>query len=139
MQDVFKIFTKEDHKRYMLKDAEDNEVSKRLKLADKVWGEISKGYNFIIGVGKDEVMFYSVEYFNNNVLEGDNKIKQPKNTETFEVGVELDTTEAKEKLNEIEKQLDRINYKIEDISLKLGKNELGEILTDTIRMLVYKD
>lgn len=100
MQDVFKIFTKEDHKRYMLKDAEASKVDRQLKLANKMWNEISKGYNFIIGVGKNDMMFYSVEYFSNEVL-GPNQST---------VTVKLDTEEFDNKLEETKEMIKRFSF-----------------------------
>ncbi|MGX7745682.1 hypothetical protein [Rhodopseudomonas parapalustris] len=66
----YKIFTKDDYVRYNLSalkacEQDSNIVDNIINL----WDKISKGYNFIIGVGiNTDLMFYSVEYFNDNVL-----------------------------------------------------------------------
>lgn len=151
MINAFKIFTKEDYKRYRLRGLDAPSISRgTLKTIDKTWNKISKGYNFVIGVGKNDIMFYSVEYFNDNILEGNNKIRTSKEVETLTVGLDVDTKEFKEKLNEMEQQLERLGdkarsvmdvypneliNKVEDIRARV----LADRLTDTIRMLVYKE
>lgn len=66
----YKIFTKEDFKRYMLSKANASEINKRfISVINEDWDKIRKGYNFIIAVGQDNnLMFYSVEYFNQKIL-----------------------------------------------------------------------
>lgn len=90
------------------------------------------------------------------------RVKESKDGSTkqkgIELSIELDTTELKGKLDEIEEQLDRINNKskvlncgelymtgtsilnmnVDEISNTAIK-EMAEVIKDTIRMLVYKE
>ncbi|MGU9539248.1 hypothetical protein ACQX0N_09740 [Clostridium tepidum] len=66
----YRIFTKDDYKRYTLSRMKASNIKKdTVKFISERWENISKGYNFIIGVGKNELMFYSVSYFNEHVLD----------------------------------------------------------------------
>ncbi|WP_231169737.1 hypothetical protein [Clostridium botulinum] len=68
----YRIYTKEDYKRYLLSNSKAHYMKGIIEDFEKRWETISKGYNFIIGVGKEDksMMVYSVEYFNDNVLGG---------------------------------------------------------------------
>ncbi|MHB9943599.1 hypothetical protein CF065_18785 [Clostridium sporogenes] len=66
----YRIFTKDDYKRYRLSRMKASNISiSTIKNIEESWEKTSKGYNFIIGVGQqDNLMFYGIDYFNNNVL-----------------------------------------------------------------------
>jgi len=66
----YKIFTKDDYKRYRVSKLRAENINEGcIKKIDSAWQSISKGFNFIIGVGQeDDLMFWSVEYFNNKIL-----------------------------------------------------------------------
>lgn len=66
----YKVFTKDDYKRYVLSNQKAYNITNAfIKQCNERWEHISKGFNFIIGVGlEDNLMFYSVESFNSNVL-----------------------------------------------------------------------
>ncbi|EPY2286628.1 hypothetical protein ACXAT6_003907 [Clostridium sporogenes] len=65
----YKIFTRDDYKRYRLSRMKAPSITAGfIKTIEDSWLQTSKGYNFIIGVGKNELMFYSVSYFNEHVL-----------------------------------------------------------------------
>ncbi|KEH91575.1 hypothetical protein Z962_p0102 (plasmid) [Clostridium botulinum C/D str. BKT12695] len=72
----YRIYTKEDYKRYLLANSKaECNMNGIIKNFEEHWQRISKGYNFIVGVGKESsMMVYSVEYFNDNVL-GDSEDK----------------------------------------------------------------
>lgn len=95
---------------------------------------IAKGYNFIIAVGEPEPMYYSVEYFDKNVLinnlEHDecnkdtihnksredmksffryrNSLKSKVDVNTLKVKVELDTSDIDNKLKDLREKLTSI-------------------------------
>lgn len=66
----YKVMTKDNYIEYMLNNKgyemmiSENAISK----IEENWNRLSKGYNFVIAVGRyDSLMFYSVEYFNKQV------------------------------------------------------------------------
>ena len=66
----YKVITKDAYIEYKLNEAKCYGINKNtVGKIIKFWDKLRKGYNFVIGVGKDEyTMFYSVEYFNEHVL-----------------------------------------------------------------------
>ncbi|WP_051539848.1 hypothetical protein [Clostridium ihumii] len=65
----YRIFTKDDYKRYRLAGMKAWEISKgAVEFINDSFEKIGKGEKFIIGVGRDSIMFYSIEYFNKNIL-----------------------------------------------------------------------
>lgn len=66
----YKIFTKDDYIKYNLSDKKSSFISKEyIKILNDEWDKLSKDFNFIIGVWEENnLMFCSVEYFNNNIL-----------------------------------------------------------------------
>lgn len=71
LDDKFKyeIFTKDKYIEYRLNKLDGMDIKKARKGIEESWDRIRKGYNFIIGVGKKtDLMFYSIEYFNNSVI-----------------------------------------------------------------------
>ncbi|WP_051540311.1 hypothetical protein [Clostridium ihumii] len=65
----YRIFTKDDYKRYRLSGMKAREISKgAIECINDSFEKIGKGENFVIGVGRDSLMFYSIEYFNKNIL-----------------------------------------------------------------------
>lgn len=59
----YRIFTKDDYKRYRLSKTLAHDISAGyIEAINESWNKISKRFNFIIGVGQqDELMFYSAE------------------------------------------------------------------------------
>ena len=67
----YEIFTKDDYMRYYLTRCRGNETYYSSKNLSTYWEKLSKGYGFIIATGeRNNPMFYSVEFFNNEVLGG---------------------------------------------------------------------
>lgn len=65
----YKIFTKEQYKEYILSHMKNIDIVRQMaEHIDALWKKVSKGHNFIIGVGKGELMFYSPEYFDKYIL-----------------------------------------------------------------------
>lgn len=66
----YKIFTKDDYIKYNLSDKKAEFISKEyIKILNDEWNKLRKDFNFIVGVGEENnLMFFSVEYFNNNIL-----------------------------------------------------------------------
>lgn len=65
----YRAFTKEDYRRYILATSKENNGYARVDIFDKIWNDISKGYNFIIATGEgNNLHFFSVDYFNNEIL-----------------------------------------------------------------------
>ncbi|WP_053293670.1 hypothetical protein [Clostridium botulinum] len=66
----YRIYTKEDYKRYLLSNSKACDMKCIINSFEEHWQRMSKGYNFIVGVGKEDrsMMVYSVEHFNDNVL-----------------------------------------------------------------------
>ena len=66
----YRVFTKEDYKRYMLSRVGAQSITKSyIKHINDEWKILSQGLNFIIGVGYKNLMFYSAKCFNNHILE----------------------------------------------------------------------
>lgn len=57
----YRVVTKDDFIRYM---ATCNKTKNAFKTAKDRWDKIRKGYNFVIAVGNEELMFYSIDLFN---------------------------------------------------------------------------
>lgn len=65
----YRIFTRDDYKKYRLSGMEAWNIRKdTIDFINETFDHISGGYNFIIAIGKCKLMFYSVEYFNKNIL-----------------------------------------------------------------------
>lgn len=66
----YRIYTKEDYRRYLLSNYKIGELETILRHFEEHWQTISKGYNFIIGIGKEDrtMDIYDIGYFNNKVL-----------------------------------------------------------------------
>lgn len=66
----YKVISKDDFIKYRLNSMKASRIDKN--TIDKIiyrWDELRGGYNFIIAVGKIEnMMFYSVEYFDEHVI-----------------------------------------------------------------------
>ncbi|MBY6800130.1 hypothetical protein [Clostridium botulinum] len=121
----YRIITKEEYKKIILNNVSAPWIYKRsIKEIDKNWNALRKGYDFVIAAGREEKpMFYSVEYFNEHVLNGKDKSK------ALTLKLKLDTTEFENELNKIEKQLTRIKD-LEDM-LRFDKS-LNEVKNITI-------
>ena len=57
----YRVVTKDDFIRYM---ATCNKTKNAFKTAKDRWDRIRKGYNFVIAVGNEDLMFYSIDSFN---------------------------------------------------------------------------
>lgn len=57
----YRVVTKDDFIRYM---ATCNKTENAFKTAKDRWDRIRKGYNFVIAVGNEDLMFYSIDSFN---------------------------------------------------------------------------
>lgn len=67
----YKIFTKDDFIRYMVNSKKASQINKNaFKRSEEIWDEWRKGYNFMIAVGNEQLMFYSIESFNKCVIGG---------------------------------------------------------------------
>lgn len=102
----YRVITKEEYKKIRLNSVSASSICKgMIKEIDKNWDRLRKGYDFVIAAGlEDKPMFYSIEYFNEHVLNGKDKSKD------LTLKVNLDTREFESKLNRIEKKLEKINY-----------------------------
>lgn len=100
----YRIITKEEYKKIRLNSVIDACICKGIiKEIDKNWNALRKGYDFVIAAGREEKpMLYSVPYFNENILCGNKKSKG------LIVKLNIDTEEVEDKLNRIEKKLERI-------------------------------
>lgn len=66
----YKVITKDDFVRYKLNSMNASSMGKEIitRIVEE-WDKIRKGHNFVIAVGKeDDLMFYSVDYFDKNIL-----------------------------------------------------------------------
>ncbi|MBV4423142.1 hypothetical protein [Clostridium tyrobutyricum] len=64
------IFTKEDYKRYRLSKL--NGFETFVEVRERInteWDHMRNGHHFIIGVGKDSLTFFSLEYFEKHILD----------------------------------------------------------------------
>lgn len=57
----YRVVTKDDFIRYM---ATCNKTENAFKTAKDRWDRTRKGYNFVIAVGNEDLMFYSIDSFN---------------------------------------------------------------------------
>lgn len=57
----YRVVTKDDFIRYM---ATCNKTENTFKTAKDRWDRTRNGYNFVIAVGNEDLMFYSIDSFN---------------------------------------------------------------------------
>lgn len=97
----YRIFTKDDYIRYVLSRRKASSITKgAITQFKELWEGISKGYNFIIGIGQyNNLMFYSVECFNEHILGNKEESKR------VTVKIDIDTTEFEKSLNRIKNLL----------------------------------
>ncbi|AWZ48455.1 hypothetical protein C3495_06330 [Clostridiaceae bacterium 14S0207] len=71
---LYKVFTREDFRKYRLSKLKVSTINRTtIKHINEYFNKLSKGHKFLIGVSaKDETCFYSVEYFENHVLNNGN-------------------------------------------------------------------
>ncbi|APQ68132.1 hypothetical protein RSJ8_2896 [Clostridium botulinum] len=119
----YRVITKEEYKKIRLNSVSASSICEGMvKQIDEEWDRLRKDYNFVIAAGlKDKPMFYSVEYFNGNVLNGKDKSK------ALTLKLKLDTTEFENKLNKIEKQLTRIKDLKDMLRFDKALNEVKNI------------
>lgn len=61
----YRVFTKDDFIRYFVNSKKACNITKNtFKAAEYNWNVIRKGYNFVIAVGNEDLMFYSIDSFN---------------------------------------------------------------------------
>ncbi|CEQ32282.1 Uncharacterised protein [[Clostridium] sordellii] len=61
----YRVFTKYDFIRYFVNNRKAQNITKNtFKVAEKVWNDTRKGYNFVIAAGNEVLMFYSIDSFN---------------------------------------------------------------------------
>ena len=64
----YRVMTKDDFIRYRVNRLEACIINKNtFKKIEESWNRIRKGYNFVIAVGNTDLMFYSVDVFNEHV------------------------------------------------------------------------
>ncbi|MBA4509940.1 hypothetical protein H1057_18140 [Clostridium sporogenes] len=101
----YRIITKEEYKKIRLNSVSASSICEgMIKEIDKNWDRLRKGYDFVIAAGiEGDGMFYSVDCFNEHVLNGKD------NSKALTLKLKLDTTEFENKLDRIEKKLETIN------------------------------
>jgi len=61
----YRVMTKDDFIRYFVNSKKAQNITKNtFKVAEKVWNDTRKGYNFVIAAGNEVLMFYSIDSFN---------------------------------------------------------------------------
>lgn len=64
----YRVVTKDDFIRYMVNSKEAWDIDeKTFKVAEKAWDKTRRGYNFVIAIGNEELMFYSIDSFNEKI------------------------------------------------------------------------
>ncbi|ABS40818.1 hypothetical protein [Clostridium botulinum] len=110
----YRIITKEEYKKIRLNSVSASSICEgMIKEIDKNWDRLRKGYDFIIAVGLgDKPMFYSVEYFNEHIL--DSKGKSNKTEKQLKIASSLAAIvsykfalEFEESLNKVKEMLDK--------------------------------
>ncbi|MHB9949497.1 hypothetical protein CF055_10545 [Clostridium botulinum] len=119
----YRIITKEEYKKIRLNSVSASSIcGGMIKEIDKNWDRLREGYNFVIAAGiEGDGMFYSVEYFNEHILNGKDNLK------ALTLKLKLDTTEFKDKLNKTEEQLTRIKDLKDMLGFDKALNEVKNI------------
>lgn len=61
----YRVITKDDFIRYFINSKKACNITKNtFKVAEEAWNKTRKGYNFVIAVGNEVLMFYSIDSFN---------------------------------------------------------------------------
>lgn len=64
----YRVITKDDFIRYRVNSREAQNINKNtFKVAEESWNNLRKGYNFVIAVGNKDLMFYSIDSFNEHI------------------------------------------------------------------------
>ena len=64
----YKIVTKDGFISYHMNNKKPSMINENsFKEAESMWNKIRKGYNFVIAVGKEDLIFYSVKKFNEHL------------------------------------------------------------------------
>lgn len=64
----YRVVTKDDFIRYMVNSKKSSNITKNtFKVAEEAWNKTRRGYNFVIAVGNEELMFYSIDSFNEHI------------------------------------------------------------------------
>lgn len=72
----YRVITKDDFIRYFVNSREAQNITKNtFKAAEHSWNIIRKGYNFVIAVGNEDLMFYSIDSFNERIGDYSNENK----------------------------------------------------------------
>ncbi|APH24371.1 hypothetical protein [Clostridium botulinum] len=119
----YRIITKEEYKKIRLNSVSASSICEgAIKEIDKNWDRLRKGYNFVIAAGiEGDGMFYSVEHFNEHILNGKD------NSKALTLKLKLDTTELEDKLNKTEEQLTRIKDLKDMLGFDKALNEVKNI------------
>ncbi|EJP6471371.1 hypothetical protein NHI66_000619 [Clostridium botulinum] len=119
----YRIITKEEYKKIRLNSVSASSICEgMIKEIDKNWDRLRKGYDFVIAAGiEGDGMFYSVDCFNEHVLNGKD------NSKALTLKLKLDTTEFEQKLNRIEKKLERIKSLEDTLEFSKDFNEVKNI------------
>ncbi|WP_205609108.1 hypothetical protein [Clostridium botulinum] len=119
----YRVITKEEYKKIRLNSVSASSICEGMvKQIDKNWDRLRKGYEFVIAAGiEGDGMFYSVEYFNEHILNGKD------NSKALTLKLKLDTREFEDKLNKIEEQLTRIKNLKDMLGFDKAVNEVKNI------------
>lgn len=64
----YRVMTKDDFIRYFVNSKKAPNITKNtFKVAEEAWNKTRKGYNFVIAVGNEVLMFYSIDSFNDHI------------------------------------------------------------------------
>lgn len=64
----YRVVTKDDFIRYMVNSKKASNITKNtFKVLEEAWNKTRRGYNFVIAVGNEELMFYSIDSFNEHI------------------------------------------------------------------------
>ncbi|HCL4578784.1 TPA: hypothetical protein N2D80_003508 [Clostridium botulinum] len=119
----YRIITKEEYKKIRLNSVSASSICEGvIKEIDKNWDRLRKGYDFVIEAGiEGDGMFFSVEYFNEHILNGKD------NSKALILKLKLDTREFEDKLNKTEEQLTRIKDLKDMLGFDKALNEVKNI------------
>lgn len=73
-KEKYRVITRDDFIRYRLSKLSANQITDcTVNNLKRHWIKISCGFNFMIGIGKDDLTFYNPKFFSENVLENYNE------------------------------------------------------------------
>lgn len=69
-KEQYRVITRDDFIRYRLSKLSANQITDcTVNNLKKHWDKISCGFNFMIGIGKEDLIFYHPKFFSKNILE----------------------------------------------------------------------